>query len=685
MSAKIRFNIRLVLAIGAVLLALGAAVWFSGFGRKKSFSVERPPGGELRTFFADGRGLSEPFGVAVKGGHIYVSDGQNGRILLIDPNGPWKIITDRLNTPSAIAFDSTGDLIVADSGDHTIKKVSIKTGRVELLAGTPGEIGYADGPAEEAFFNAPVGVAVGPDDRIYVADTYNDRIRLIEKDRVLTFAGNVRGFADGNRADALFDTPCGLALTADGHLLVADSGNARLRVIEENGQVWTLAGSGRRSLTDGFYLQAGFVRPADVEISSDGVIYVADQHAVRALGRRFLPVVETLIGADPGYRDGPLGRAFLNRPSGLAVDRRGDLFIADAENRAVRVLTDRETGRLMSSNDIDESLLTADGFRALAPPRWPFNPAAAEREIAGTFGEIRGEIESDPPPPSARFHNGLDITGRYGETALFVRDEKVLDPFAVQNFATLRELIRLPDLAYIHIRIGRDENDDPYDDRRFQFLFREDQTPRGLRIPRGTVFLAGDPIGTLNRMNHVHLVAGSTRRRFNGLDALILPGAADTRPPVIEDLRLYDENWKLFETEPKKERIKLAGKTRIVVSAYDLMDKNPERRRLGLYRVGYQLLRGEKPLGKIDWTITFDRLPPDGAIGLIYAAGSRSGATGQTVFNYIASNRVNGDNFNEDFLNAGKLASGDYTLRVFAADFFGNQSFKDQKFRVGDR
>ena len=169
-----------------------------------------------------------------------------------------------------------------------------------------------------------------------------------------------------------------------------------------------------------------------------------------------------------------------------------------------------------------------------------------------------------------------------------------------------------------------------------------------------------------------------------GFDALVLPDVSDKIEPTIEKVSLFDENWQTIgETRNAESRIKLNGKTRIVVRAYDRMDGNAERRRLGVYKIGYQVLQADKtPLSDINWTISFDRLPDLEAVKFVYAIGSKSGATGETIFNYIASNRVNGDEFREDFFDASQLENGEYILRVFAADFFGNQTEQEIKINV---
>jgi hypothetical protein len=175
-------------------------------------------------------------------------------------------------------------------------------------------------------------------------------------------------------------------------------------------------------------------------------------------------------------------------------------------------------------------------------------------------------------------------------------------------------------------------------------------------------------------MNHVHLIAGRIGNEINALAALNLPGITDSIPPVIEDVSVFTSDWKVFAGGVP---IKLTDEARVVIRAYDRMDGNSERRRLGVYRVGYQLLSNGLPLSEIEWRISFTRSPSNDAVLMAYAEGSRSGYTPDTVFDYIATNRVDGESAREDFLDTTNLAPGRYVLRVFAADYFGNTTSKD--------
>jgi sugar lactone lactonase YvrE len=632
--------------------------------------------------------ISEPFGIAERDGDIYVSDGQYGKIFKIKSGSERIEFATGLNTPSGVAFDSDGNLLVADSGTSTIRKFD-SNGTVSTIAGIENKRGFADGEASAATFSSPVGITINKNGKIFVSDTYNDRIRVIENGVVRTLAGGNRGYADGSGIEARFDTPLGIAIWGE-RLLVADAGNRRLRVVEPDGSVWTLAGDGSYELRDGLPLLAGFVRPTAVSLSADGVIYVADSNAIRMIGGNVLAFVETISGGGRGFRDGTLRASQFNRPSGIAFNSEGELLIADSDNGLVRKLAfadktaEGKKGDKTQETAPEPALkqITAEEFRTLQPPRWPYDLADAKRDIAGTLGEIRGGLKD--ASSQAWFHNGLDIAGGYGEVARFVRDEKVLDPLAADNFNTLRELIRMPTLGYIHIRLGRDANNVNFGDERFVFDYDPvGKAMSGVRVPRGAAFKAGEAIGTLNAMNHVHLVAGRSGSEMNALAALSLPGVSDSVLPVIEKVTLFDESWNEIETTSANARIKLTGKTRVVVRAFDRMDGNPERRRLGLYRLGYTVTKKPAEAGTQNfWTITFDKMPPNDAVRFVYAQDSHSGATGETIFNYIVTNRLDGKRYGEGFIDPATLSPGQYTIRVSAEDFFGNTATKDISIEV---
>ncbi|MGI9036839.1 MAG: hypothetical protein ACR2GD_12485 [Pyrinomonadaceae bacterium] len=690
---------RRVFLIAKILILFCLPLIFAACREKK---IERQTLSKTATVAGFRREFGEPFGVAAKDNLLYVSDGEKGAIFRVSMDGKIEVVTDKLDTPSQIAFDKNGDLIVADSGTNTIKKIK-PSGEIELIAGVENQKGFRDGAAQNALFNAPVGVAVSGN-KIYVADTYNDKIRVVENGNVTTLSGGAEGFSDGFGSDAKFDTPCGLAILRGGEIVVADAKNRRLRVVEQNGNVWTLTGDGKANLKDGLPEEAEFVQPTAVSVDIDGSIYIADGNAIRVIEKKNFPAVVTISNAKRGFADGDLQRSQFNRPSGLAVDERGNLFVADSDNQTIRVLTGENLGSEISSEQIEKLHYTPEEFRSLQPARWTYNPPDARRDIAGTLGEVRGEV-STSPEKRAWFHNGLDIAGSYGETARFIRAEKVLLPVATEDFGGLRERLRMPTLGYIHIRLGRDKDDNPFPDERFIFTWNPDIVARGdyfgkngqmigtrteikgkvrgVRIPRGAKFEAGEAIGTLNKKNHVHLIAGRAGAEMNALDALTFPNITDKLAPTIEKIYLADENWQPLETKDANQRIKLDGKTRIVVRAFDQMDGGASYRKLGVYRLGYQILREDNtPLNEMKWTISFAKMPDEDFVPLVYAPHSRAGYTPDTIFDYIVTNEVIGERGQENFFDAGSLEKGNYIVRAAASDFFGNKTEKDLSIEV---
>ncbi|HEY6402072.1 MAG TPA: SMP-30/gluconolactonase/LRE family protein [Blastocatellia bacterium] len=639
--------------------------------------------------------LPDIFGVTVDNkGRVYFADGTADSVVRIEADGSMNPIMSGLDTPSGMAFGrgswfGKGSLIVANTGAHTIVRIDIGTGLPTLVAGAPGQSGFMDGEADQARFNGAVGVAVNKYGVIFIADTYNDSIRAIENGRVRTIAGaGEPGFRDGRGAEARFDTPCGIAVGVDGSLLVADTGNHRIRRVTLDGEVTTIAGSGVPEDHDGYLPEAAFAEPMGIALRRDGVIFVTDaaRSSVRMIDLKG-QVVTTLTGGGfpGGLVDGPVAIAKLNRPSLLTIGPNDALIIADTDNGLVRAVVPEGAGFGYSSDPASATIKASD-IRGAGPPRWPYDPPEAKRDIAGTFGEIRGEML---PDHDAWFHNGLDIPGAYGETARAIFSERVTLPISVDDVGSGRERLRLPLIGYIHLRVGRDRNGQPggyFPNGAITFRHDENGRITRVRLRRGTRINAGAPIGALNSLHHLHLVAGPSTKESNPLAALRFPGLTDTVAPTIESVSITNEiGEQLYDSTKrtgKAPTCELNGRARIIVRAYDRLDGNPRRRRLGLYRLGYQLLRAngspeqgfENPL----YNLVFDHLPTDqDTIRLVYAHGSQSGYEGLTVFGYIVTNIASGGLVREEFLDPSQIAPGNYTLRVFAEDFFGNQTTRD--------
>jgi sugar lactone lactonase YvrE len=256
--------------------------------------------------------------------------------------------------PQGLATDASGNVFVAD-GNQTIRKVT-PGGTVTTLAGgfvidAWGNYvgGYADGTESAARFSNPSGLAVDSSGNIYVADTSNHMIRKISSAGVVTTLagsftstpqGRIGGSADGTGSGARFNQPSGVAVDRAGNVFVADTGNNTIRRITPTGMVTTLAGLPANAGTDdGTGSAVRFSHPTGIAVDGSGNIYVTDSwnNTVRKVTSS--GVVTTLAGAPAaGHADGTTGARFSN-PSALAVDVAGNLFVADSENRTIRKVT----------------------------------------------------------------------------------------------------------------------------------------------------------------------------------------------------------------------------------------------------------------------------------------------------------------------------------------------------------
>ena len=182
----------------------------------------------------------------------------------------------QLKYPRGLVFDASGTLFFADTNNHIVRKVT-PGGVVSLVAGTPGTAGFSDGPPNSGRLNAPAALAFDPAGNLYVADTSNHSIRRIEADgTVVTIAGIQQGFLDGvGVAGIRFSSPLGLAFDLSGNLYISDAGNHRIRVLYPNGSSGTVAGNGVIGSPDGIGTSAQFNYPSGLAFGPDGVLYVA--------------------------------------------------------------------------------------------------------------------------------------------------------------------------------------------------------------------------------------------------------------------------------------------------------------------------------------------------------------------------------------------------------------------------
>ena len=317
--------------------------------------------------FQDLRGI-----VSDSAGNLYIADSASHTIRKMTPDGNVTTFAGspgqrgtadgsgsnaRFNKPYGLAIDSAGVLYVADSANHTIRTIT-PGGRVSTLAGMPGLYGHHDGPAAITTFWGPSGLAVDATGIVYVADCYNSAIRKIGKDgQVTTLAGNAphQGSADGNGASATFIHPYSIAIDPSGNLLVTDSFNNTIRKVTLSGDVTTLAGmAGQTGSADGEGAAARFYSPIDISLDAGGNAIIVD--AGNCTIRKLTPTgaVTTLAGCASQLGDalGSGPQALFNGTYGLALSGSGTVYVADSINAKVKQVSALGVVSLLGNSDL---------------------------------------------------------------------------------------------------------------------------------------------------------------------------------------------------------------------------------------------------------------------------------------------------------------------------------------------
>jgi sugar lactone lactonase YvrE len=321
---------------------------------------------------ATSAGLSAS-GVAVDtAGNLFIADPGNNCVRKVTPAGMISTVAGngiggirnggfsgdggpatsaQLYYPSGVAVDTAGNLFIADTLNQRIRKVT--SGWVISTVAGNGYPGFdGDGrPATVTALNSPSGVAVDTAGNLFIADTYNQRIRKVTPGGVIsTVAGNgTLGFSgDGNAAtSAQLNSPSGIAVDAAGNLFIADASNYRVRKVTPGGLISTVAGNGTLGFSGdgGPATAAQLAYPHGVAVDTAGNLFIADEgnNCVRKVTSGGLISTVAGIGFNGvgGFSGdgGPATAAKLDYPFGLAVDAAGDLFIADTLNNRVRKVT----------------------------------------------------------------------------------------------------------------------------------------------------------------------------------------------------------------------------------------------------------------------------------------------------------------------------------------------------------
>lgn len=329
--------------------------------------------------YADGMGTAAqflgPYGVCTDDlGNVYVAETINNRIRKITPAGEVTTFAGsgvrgyndgigtvaQFNNPQSVCTDYKGNVYVADTDNNRIRKIT-PSGVVTTLAGS-GINGYLDGTGTIAQFSRPSGVCADSSLFVYVADTYNNRIRKISGSIVTTLAGSgTAGYLDGTGSAAKFNSPTGVYSGRGlSNVLVVDLGNQRIRKITFAGKVTTLAGSGTSGYLDDTATLAQFNNPSAVCDAGGGILYVADTGNQSI--RKIAGIVTTLAGSGTGgYLDGTGATAQFYAPSGVCTDRDGNVYVADYFNNRIRKITTTSLG-------VNQNTTTNDGVMIYPNP-----------------------------------------------------------------------------------------------------------------------------------------------------------------------------------------------------------------------------------------------------------------------------------------------------------------------------
>jgi len=253
----------------------------------------------------------------------------------------------RMNRPEGLDRDEIGNLYVADSFNHRVRKISPEE-RIETVAGT-GFSGYTGdgGPAVQARLAGPMDVKIGPFGYLFILERDNHAIRRVDPNGyITTYAGmGVAGFSgDGGQAtQALLNTPYGIAVDPDGNVYVADSENHRVRKISREGVITTVAGVGTPGFSGdgGWAVEAELNSPQSVLWTADHSLIIGDEHNNRIRKVSQAGMISTIAGTGlPGFSGdgGPAIHAQLNDPEYLWEDDQGKLYISDGDNGRIRMI-----------------------------------------------------------------------------------------------------------------------------------------------------------------------------------------------------------------------------------------------------------------------------------------------------------------------------------------------------------
>jgi uncharacterized protein (TIGR03437 family) len=417
-SSKIPLGLGSVmfLLLGATpLLSQGIIATVAGNG-SQAFAGDGDP--------ATAAALNHPCGLAIDStGAIYIADTDNARIRRVSPGGIISTVAGdgipgssgdggsalhaSLSDVAGVALDAEGNFYFGDASNRRVRKVT-PGGIITTVAGT-GRQGFSGdgGPATNATLNRPTFVLIDPAGKLYIADSSNQRIRRVDVDgTITTIAGNgVGGFSgDGGLAiNASLAIPLGLAMDKASNLYIADANNHRIRKVSPAGIITTVAGNGIEGFSGdlGPAARASLNYPEDVAFDGSGNMYIADSANNRI--RKVDPsgVISTIAGtALNGFSGdgGPSVEAMLDFPWAVATDAAGGVYIADRVNNRIRKI----------SSGTSQPTLVSNSVRSVANGAIPNPPGSLIYVQGANLASATTQIVASATPLLTHLQNTVD-------------------------------------------------------------------------------------------------------------------------------------------------------------------------------------------------------------------------------------------------------------------------------------